>query len=341
MVMMTGGVRERYDVVVVGGGPAGLAGALTLARARRSVLVVDAGEPRNAPAEGAHGLLGLEGIRPTELLRRGRAEVRGYGGEVVAGEVRDVTRDRDGFAVTCADGTTVRARGVLVASGVVDTLPEVAGLWQHWGSDVVHCPYCHGWEVRERAIGVLGTGPMSLHQVKLFRQWTDDLVYFPDRQPVPDEEWIAARGIRVVPGEVAGVESDAQGRLSGVRMADGTFVARQALAVASRLESRTAFLAGLGLTPVPHPSGMGIHIPAEPTGRTTVPGLWIAGNACDLAAQVGSSAAAGVMAAAQLNMELVEADTDRAVRAHRAREVFSPESEARALASRTVRGSEG
>ncbi|MEW2350015.1 MULTISPECIES: NAD(P)/FAD-dependent oxidoreductase [unclassified Streptomyces] len=338
MVVMTG-VRERYDVVVVGGGPAGLGGALTLARARRSVLVVDAGEPRNAPAEGAHGVLGLEGIKPTELLRRGRAEVRGYGGEVVAGEVLDVTRDRGGFAVACADGTTVRARAVLVASGLVDGLPEVPGLREHWGGDVVHCPYCHGWEVRERAIGVLGTGPMSLHQVKLFRQWTDDLVYFPDRQPVPEDEWIAARGIRVVPGEVAGVESDAEGRLSGVRMADRTFVPRQALAVATRMEARAGFLTGLGLAPVPHPSGMGTHLPAEPTGRTEVPGLWIAGNATDLSAQVGASAAAGVLAAAQLNMELVEADTERALTAHRAREVFSPESEARVGA--VVRRSEG
>src|SRR6185437_10938414 len=159
----------------------GLSGALMLARARRSVVVVDAGEPRNAPAAGVHGLLGRDGMPPAELLERGRAEVRSYGGEIVRGEVDGVDRDGDRFAVRLAGGEIMHARRLLVTTGLVDELPEVPGLRERWGRDVVHCPYCHGWEVRDRAIGVLTTGPMSVHQTLLFRQWSADVVLFTDR----------------------------------------------------------------------------------------------------------------------------------------------------------------
>ncbi|MFD7659384.1 FAD-dependent oxidoreductase, partial [Actinosynnema sp. NPDC059797] len=135
---MTEKVDENYDVVVVGGGAAGLNGALMLARSRRSVLVVDAGEPRNAPAEGVHGLLAREGVPPGELLERGRAEVRGYGGHVVEGEVVAARRAGDRFAVSLADGREVRARRLLVTTGLVDELPDVPGLRDRWGRDVLH-----------------------------------------------------------------------------------------------------------------------------------------------------------------------------------------------------------
>src|SRR4051812_2274907 len=147
---------ERYDVVVIGGGAAGLSGALALARARRRVLVIDAGEPRNAPAGHVHNYLGREGTPPAELLAAGRAEVGGYGGQVSGGRVTGAERTDDaGFRVGLDDGRTVRARRLLVATGLVDQLPDVPGLGDLWGSDVLHCPYCHGWEVRDRAIGVL------------------------------------------------------------------------------------------------------------------------------------------------------------------------------------------
>ncbi|HWM07298.1 MAG TPA: NAD(P)/FAD-dependent oxidoreductase, partial [Actinophytocola sp.] len=165
--MDTEQLMDEYDVVVLGGGAAGLSGALMLARSRRSVLVIDAGSPRNAPAEGVHGLLGHDGIAPAELLERGRAEVRGYGGQVVTGEVVTAAREDAGFRLTLADGGSVRARRLLVATGLVDELPAVAGLRERWGRDVVHCPYCHGWEVRARVIAVLATGPMSVHQALL------------------------------------------------------------------------------------------------------------------------------------------------------------------------------
>jgi thioredoxin reductase len=162
-----------YDVVVIGGGAAGLSGALTLARARRSVLVVDAGSPRNAPAEGVHGFLTRDGITPAELVAIGRQEVARYGAEVVVGEAVAARREGDGFEVTLGDGTSVGARRLLVTTGLVDELPDVAGVRERWGKDVVHCPYCHGWEVRDQAIGVLGTSARAAHQALLFRQWSN------------------------------------------------------------------------------------------------------------------------------------------------------------------------
>ena len=317
------------DVVVVGAGAAGLSGALMLARARRSVVVVDAGAPRNAPAAGVHGLLGRDGMPPAELLARGRAEVGAYGGEIVGGEVETVDRDGDRFAVRLAGGGTLRARRLLVTTGLVDELPDVPGLRERWGRDVVHCPYCHGWEVRDRAIGVLATGPMSVHQALLFRQWSADVTLFLHRAPAPDPEQaerLAARGIAVVTGEVAALEV-AGDLLAGVRLADGTVIAREVVAVAPRMVARAGLLASLGLRAVEHPSGLGEHLPADPTGRTDVPGVWVAGNVTDLAAQVGAAAAAGAFAAAQINADLVTEETDAAVAAYR--DPFSVRAEAR------------
>lgn len=310
---------DGYEVVVIGGGAAGLSGALMLARSRRSVLVIDGGEPRNAPAEGVHALLALDGVPPAELLARGRDEVRRYGGHLLAAEVETVTRDGTGFDVALAGRRHVRAGQVLVATGLVDELPDVAGLRERWGRDVVHCPYCHGWEVRDRAIGVVGSGPLSVHQTLLFRQWSDDVVYLRHTAPpLTDEqaEQLAARGVPVVEGEVAavGVTED---RLTGVRLRDGRTIAREVLTVAPRMVARTGFLAALGLRAAPHESGSGEYVPADPAGRTDVPGVWVAGNVTDLSAQVGAAAAAGARTAAMINADLVAEETRRAVEARR------------------------
>jgi len=309
---MTEQILETYDVVVVGGGAAGLNGAMMLGRSRRSVLVVDAGQPRNAPAAAVHGLLGHDGTPPAELLERGREEVRRYGGHLLTGEVTGAARDEGGFVVRLGDGRSVRARRLLVTTGLVDELPDVAGLRERWGRDVLHCPYCHGWEVRDQAIGVLATGPMSAHQALLFSQLSDDVTYFGHTAPPLEAEQAAmltARGVRVVAGEVAALEVSDDDRLTGVRLADGTVVAREAVTVATRMRARAGFLATLGLQPYEHPSGMGDHVPADATGRTAVEGVWAAGNVVDLSAQVGASAAAGAMAGAQINMDLVLEDT--------------------------------
>jgi thioredoxin reductase len=315
---MTDQLDGSYDVVVLGGGAAGLNGAMMLARSRRSVAIIDAGAPRNAPADGVHGLLGHDGVPPAELLERGRAEVRRYGGHVVTAEVTGATRVEGGFTVTLADGRSTRGRRLLVTTGLVDVLPEVPGVRERWGRDVLHCPYCHGWEVRDRAIAILATGPMSVHQALLFRQLSDDVTFVAHavRPDAEQAEQLAARGIRVVDGPVASLEI-VEDRLVGVRMCDGEVIDCQAVVVSPRMVARAGFLDDLGLRTVEHPSGTGEHVPCDPTGRTDVPGVWAAGNVTDLVAQVGAAAAQGAYAGAQINADLVMEETGRAVDARR------------------------
>ena len=145
---------EAHDVAIIGGGPAGLSAALVLGRSRRRVVVIDAGTPRNAPASHMQGFLSRDGMRPTALLRAARAEVQGYGVELIDDRVVEATA---GFVLRLAGGRTIRARHVLLATGAADELPDVPGARERWGRDFLHCPYCHGWEVRDQAIGVLAT----------------------------------------------------------------------------------------------------------------------------------------------------------------------------------------
>lgn len=309
------------DAVVIGGGAAGLNGALMLARSRRSVVVIDSGSPRNAPADGVHGLLGLDGTPPAELYERGRAEVRRYRGAIVRGEVTSAepAAPSDGgdprFTVTLSDGRTLTARRLLVATGLRDVLPDVPGLAGHWGSGVVHCPYCHGWEVRDEPVGILAVGPASVHHALLFRQLTDDLVYF-TRGTELDEETrarFAARHIQIVDSPVEEVVEADDGGIAGVRLADGQVVARRVLAVATLMRARTEGLEGLALPMEDLPGGMGRRFVSGAAGATEVPGVWVAGNATDLTAQVGASAAAGALAGAHMNAHMVTADTDAAL----------------------------
>jgi len=315
-------VESSYDVVVVGGGAAGLSGALALARARCSVLVVDSGAPRNAPAGGVHNYLGREGTPPGELVAAGRAEVASYGGEVVTGSVTVARAEGGGFRVELDDGTTVGARRLLVTTGLVDELPDVPGLAQRWGRDVLHCPYCHGWEVREQPIGVLSTGPMAAHQALLFRQWSSDVTLFLHSGPeLTDEqsEQLAARDIAVVDGEVTGLQVT-DDRLTGLQLAGGEVIGCRAVVVALRVAARAEVLTGLGLgTTDLEIDGyvFGSHVAADAKGATSIPGVWVAGNVTDPLAQVISSAAAGLNAAAAINGDLVAEDTADAVTARR------------------------
>lgn len=317
-----------YDVVVVGGGAAGLSGALALARARRSVLVIDSGEPRNAPAQHIHNYLSRDGTPPSELLTIGRAEVVSYGGSIVAGHVAALERldtqdEQGGFRVMLSDGAFVRSRRLLVTTGLVDLLPDLPGLAERWGRDVLHCPYCHGWEVRDQAIGILGTGPMATHGALLFRQWSDDIVLFQHTAPPLSEEQVeqlVARGITIIDGEVAGLEVQ-EDRLAGVRLRSGALIPRQAVVVAPRFEARADMLRTLGLETTDQVFAGAIvskYIAADPMGATAVPGVWVAGNVADPFAQVIAAAAAGLRAGAAINADLIEEDTARAVAAFRA-----------------------
>jgi thioredoxin reductase len=293
-----------YDVVVIGGGPAGLSGAVALGRALRSVLVIDSGTPRNAPADGIHNYLTRDGTAPAEFAVTGRAEVERYGGEFRAGTVTAV-EGGEPFRVTLDDGAVVTARRILVAGGTTDLLPEIPGLRELWGHRVLHCPYCHGYEVRGRPIGIIASGDRTMHAALLWSQWTGDLTVFANDVFVPDAEeaaQLAARGITVVDGKVTAAAAD------GVTLSGGRRVGREYLVVQTRLEARADYLAPLGLKPVEHPMGIGTHLPVEdPSGRTAVPGVWVAGNVADPMAQVITSVAAGLAAGAMINMDLITA----------------------------------
>ncbi|MFE2328511.1 NAD(P)/FAD-dependent oxidoreductase [Streptomyces sp. NPDC059385] len=320
-----GTMDDLYDVVVVGGGAAGLAGALTLVRARRSVLVIDSGSPRNAPAAHMHGYLGHDGRSPAELLERGRAEVTGYGGLIRRGTA--IAADPlpgGGFLVRCGDGSTVQARRLLVTTGLVDELPAVPGLAERWGRDVLHCPYCHGWEVRDEPVAVLATGPVSVHQAQMWRQWSDRTTLLAHTWELTDEdrELLAALGVAVVEGEVTGLAVGADDRLTGVTLAGGGTVECRALVVAPRFTARSGVLTGLGLpTTALERDGRVIGTCVESdaaTGATALSGVWAAGNVTAPMAQVAGAAAQGVQAAVALNADLIEEQGRRAVEAYRA-----------------------
>ncbi|WP_024794861.1 NAD(P)/FAD-dependent oxidoreductase [Tomitella biformata] len=316
---------KRYDVVIVGGGAAGLAAAVTLARARRAVLVIDSGAPRNAPAGHIHNYLGREGSAPADLLADGRADAIGYGAEVLAGTAVSAEREPHGFRILLDDGSAVLARRLLVTTGLVDELPDIPGLESRWGREVLHCPYCHGWEVREQRIGVLGTGPLAVHQALMWRQWCEDVTLFLRAElGAEDAESLAARGITVERGAVAGlaltVDDGGAERFDGVRLEDGTVVPVQAVVVASTMVARADVLTSLGLEPVELEMGghvIGSAVPADAMGTTAVPGVWVAGNVTDLKSQLIIAAGAGLTAATAINADLSAEDTRLAVAAHR------------------------
>ncbi|MFF4308608.1 NAD(P)/FAD-dependent oxidoreductase [Streptomyces sp. 900105755] len=308
-------MTDTYEVVVVGGGAAGLSAALVLGRARRRTLVVDAGEPRNAPAAHMQGFLSRDGMPPAEFLAVGREEIARYGVELVRDRAVGATRD-GGFAVELAGGRTVRARQLVVATGLKDELPPVPGVAERFGRDVLHCPYCHGWEVRDQAFGVLATTPMSVHQALMVTQWSKDVTLFLHRveeTELTDDDLrrLAAAGVRVVPGAVAGLRIE-DGRLTGVHLEDGSLHAREALFVAPRPVPQNALFRALGAELAETP--FGAYPVIDELGRTTVPGLWAAGNASGFAEQVVNAASRGYRAGAAINGELLFADLDATVR---------------------------
>jgi thioredoxin reductase len=300
---------SQYDVVVIGGGAAGLSAALVLSRARRAVLVVDAGAPRNAPATHLHGYLSRDGIPPAELLAAGRREVTSYGGD---GTVTDLAPDgRSRFWVLLAGGQRISARRLLVTTGLRDELPEIPGLRDRWARDVLHCPYCHGHEVRDRRLGVLGGTPGAVRYAQIVRQWTHGLVYFtpPDVLTAAERTQLLARTIGVVEGTIEQLVIDEADQLRGVQLHDGCVIPRDALFVPPRLVPNNILLVGLGVD-----VDTDGWVAVDNTGRTSIGGVWAAGNVVDPRAQVITAAGAGSAAAIALNADLVEDDVRNAVR---------------------------
>ena len=303
----------QYDVAVIGGGAAGLSAALVLSQALRKVVVVDAGAPRNAPASHMHGYLSRDGLPPGDLLTFGRNEVTSYGGEILTGIATDLVPDgQSGFLVLLAGGHQFSARRLLVTTGLRDELPDIPGLRGRWARDVLHCPYCHGYEVRNRQLGVIGWSPGAVRYAHIVRQWSHDVVYFTplDTLTAADRDQLVARAIGVVEGTIEQLVID-DDKLRGVQMSDGCVVPRDALFVPPRFVPNNQLLVRLGCDV----DGDG-WVTTDTTGRTSVTGVWAAGNIVDPRAQVISAAGAGSVAAIALNADLVEDDVRNAVRDH-------------------------
>ncbi len=300
-------VERHCDVAVVGGSAAGLAAALQLARQRRSVIVVDSGEPRNAPATHMHSFLGRDGTPPGELIAAGREDVRRYGGEVLQGRVERVTGEAGSFRLDLVGGHAVHARRIVVATGLRDLLPEIEGIEAHWGRDVIHCPFCHGYEVRDQRLVHLVTGAWGLHPVPLLRQLTDRLtvVVDPSVEVQPAQlERLSAGGVDVVRGAALRLREADDGSIAAVELSDGTLIDADAVVVGPRFRARAEAFEPIGLVPTPHATGAGEVLEADAEGKTAVPGVYAAGNVVDPSHQVLQAAAAGSWVGSRISFDL-------------------------------------
>lgn len=301
------------DVLIIGAGSAGLSGALMLARSRRSVIVLDGGAPRNAPAAHMHGVLGRDGWSPLDLVATGREEVARYGAVVERRQAIAVRRHGAAFAVTLGEDDVRTARRLLFAGGLHDELPAIPGLAEHWGAGVAHCPYCDGWEVRDGRLAVVATGAASIHQAQLLRQLSSHVTYFVEGTELAEADLAAliARGIRVETRRVASVAS-VGGTVTAAHLHDGTDIPVDAFFVRPRALPADQLLHELGAA-----SSLGADghswITVDATGRTSIPGVWAAGNVVNPAATVPVSAAAGSTAGAAINADLVEDEIQAAL----------------------------
>ncbi|MCI5076788.1 NAD(P)/FAD-dependent oxidoreductase [Oricola sp.] len=285
-----------FDAIVIGGSFAGLSATMYLARSRRRVLLIDAGKPRNRFTEASHGFLGQDGKAPATIRATGRAELAAYDNVAfLDGEALDARSIADGFAIAMADGREERARRLVLATGVTDILPEIDGLAERWGRSVLHCPFCHGYEYRDRPLGVLATGPMSSHQGELIPDW-GPTTYFTqgEFEPTPEElARFAARGVTVERSPVVALLGTAP-MLEAVRLADGRTVELAALFTGPRLELTSPIAERLGCDLLDGLQGPVIEVDAQQ--QTTVAGVFAAGDAATQMHSALLASSAGMMA---------------------------------------------
>ncbi len=298
--------RLAYDCIVVGAGPAGLSAALMLGRCRRHVLVCDMGEPRNARSSGIHAYLTRDGVSPGELLELARREIQRYPNvEFRQVEILDATRSPDGFRVLGADGRQLSCRKLLLATGVVDELPDIEGLPSLYGTSIHHCPYCDGWEWRDKPIAIRGRGEQGLSLALGLTVWTDDLVLCtdgPSELSAEDLEQLSRAGIEVQEERIARLEGT-NGRLERLVFQNGESLPRKALFLCTSQHQRSALARKLGC----RFTSKG----AVDTGSceaTDVPGLYVAGDASKEAQFVIVAAAEGAEAGMAINKALLKDD---------------------------------
>jgi thioredoxin reductase len=283
-----------HDAIVIGGSYAGMSAALQLARARRRVMVIDANQRRNRFASASHGFLGRDGHVPDAIAAEARSQLLAY--PLVQwreGTVAQAAREGEGFRVSLTDGRIERASKLVLATGVVDELPEIAGLAERWGVSVFHCPYCHGYELDQGRIGVLASSALSMHHALMLPDWGQTTLFLNDAF-VPDDEQraaLAARGVVVVTGAVAQILDSAT-----VVLHDGQRFAMDGLFTVTRTSVPGAVAAQLGCAMEAGPTGE--FICTDAMQATSVPGVFACGDAARAAGNVAISVGAGAMAGA-------------------------------------------
>lgn len=301
----------RWDAVVIGGGAAGLSAALVLGRARRRTLLVDAGEQSNRAAHGIGGLLGFDGVPPAQLYARGRDELTRYPSvQVCDDEVVSVAPDEGGFRVALAGGETVNVRRVLLATGMRYEMPAVDGLENYWGGAVFHCPFCHGWEMRDQPLGVMAQGERAVHLASLLCGWSDDIVVLsngPAELSESQRAQLAGRGITIDERPIARV-GGSDGRLDAVVFADGSALPRSGLLVASTLHQRNGLAQALGVAFTPPGPVPAESVAVDALSQTSVPGVFAAGDVSAQTYQVAAALASGAAAGASIVRSLLEGD---------------------------------
>lgn len=294
---------QPLDLLIIGGGPAGLSAALYAGRARRRVCVVDAGQPRHAVSAAVHNLIGLEGVAPAELRRRAWSDLAPYDVQRQEGQVLGLSYDGALWTAALAGGS-LRAHAVLLAVGVVDLLPDWPGLDATWGRSVHVCPFCHGWEQRDRPLMAYGQGDHLVPFATMLSAWSRDLVVLTGDAPLPEAEaeGLRARGVVLRAGHPTALEHE-NGALTGVHLDDGTLLPRSALFLGVR-QRQTALVRGLGLEAVPSPVNEDGDVKIDGTGRTNLPMLWAAGDLCSRMQQVSAAIAAGGVCGAMIHATL-------------------------------------
>ena len=295
---------QTVDTLIIGGGAAGLQAALVMVRARRSVLVVDSSTPRNRFAREIHGVIALEGTPPREFQERGKEQLRSYGVDIVNATVESVTDNDRTLTATLSTGETIAARAIIVASGVDDVHPDIPGLEENWGDTVLHCPYCHGYEVADKKLGVLCIGEFSLQHAAILRQWSGDITFFTNGWELTEEQraGLTRRGIALVDAPVTAFQDGKVLLGSGEHAVDALFYMPVP-------HPHDEFLADLNLERHSPPSGMGGSlIKVGPAGATSHPRVWAVGNVVNPPAQVAVAMGEANAAAIAVNAFLIEDD---------------------------------
>ena len=298
--------RDAYDVVIAGGSWAGLAAALQLGRARRRVLVLDAGLPRNRFAHASHGFLGQDGRSPAVILETFRAQVLAYATVRIREDtaVHASASGEESFTIELASGDLLRAARVILATGIVDLLPPIPGVAERWGRTVLHCPYCHGYEVADRRLGVLATSDLAVHQASLLPDWSPDVTLFTDGIITLDTDQralLTARGVRVEPRRVTALSGDAPA-LDGVQLEGGSVFPLDALFTAPPIRLAGTLAEQLGCEIDEGP--LGPHIRTDARQQTTVPHVFAAGDAARTTYSATFAAADGAMAGISAHQSL-------------------------------------